>query len=140
MEDLEEKQIRELAYKPRVRFDITTYKIPKIPQSVWDDENMKWVVDSPEASMTKVLDNPKIEQHRQDMFHLFKKSPGETDMIGKIIGNKQKDLFGDIDKDKVPNILDYGPKNKSVQGPFDKNFKFFSKKKIDFNKKIKDLI
>ncbi len=120
--------------------DITTYIIPKTPKTVWDDEDKKWVVDDPESSMTKILDNPKIEQHKQDMFRLFKKSPGETDMIDKIIGNKQKSLFGDTDKDNVLNILDYGPKDKNIKGQFNKNFKSLVDKKINFDKKIKNLI
>lgn len=46
--------------------DVTTVILPKVPKTVFDDKEKKWVVNDPTVMDTKVLRNPTIFQEYQD--------------------------------------------------------------------------
>jgi len=129
--------------------ELKAWKFEKSKDSkIFDDESKMCIVDNDKMFDEKVFNSSKFKK-KDSMHKMFKHLPGETKLVDKIILkriNDQKNLnmFGDKDKDKVLNIFDSNPRNKNKQGlqqpkmgpvPIMTN-KYFTNK----NKKIKTWI
>ena len=88
--------------------DLSKFKFREAPRECCDDPSRIYKVSDPSSTNSKILTNPKIEEHRRDIFNIL--SPQK-----RINQQKGLSMFGDHDGDGSPNILDCDPYDKNKQ-------------------------
>jgi len=114
----------------RPEFNPYTWRLPETSKRVWDDPAQKCKTNHPESIITKVLTNAHQKAIERDADKFLSTAPGKTlsplndqHAIRRIKQSSGLSMFGDYDRDGVPNILDCNPRNKNKQGAFHEGWK-----------------
>lgn len=123
-EQIEKEQASAPIRRPRFQFpilpptgDMRYRELPYDAKEPADDPSKNYMINDPQAMITKILSNPKINEAKMHAHNFFKFSPGPTHMSNqfdktafkKLEKEKDLKLFGDKDKDGTLNIFDCDP-------------------------------